>query len=178
MKYLVYILAILVLLALDVGLFGQLRVFGAAPNLLFILVVLAALEKKDYDFFFLAFFSGLFLDFYSGLFVGSYALGLVLLAFGLNFLVQNFIVADVGWKYFWAIILVSLVLIDVFIWVYGQAVFRLGWFFTPVSGRLLLRQFVPQLCYNLILLFPVYWLFEQVKVFIRQQTLRQKRRLS
>lgn len=61
-KYLIYFFAIVALLVLNLGLFNNLQIKGQIPNLLFLFSLCFALEKKSFDFFFVAFVSGLFLD--------------------------------------------------------------------------------------------------------------------
>jgi cell shape-determining protein MreD len=87
MKYLIYLFAIIILLAVNIGLFNNLQIKGQIPNLLFLMTLFFVLEKKSYDFFFISMVSGLFLDFFSTSFFGSFTVALLTLSLLLHFFV-------------------------------------------------------------------------------------------
>src|SRR3989344_6272424 len=102
MKYLIYLISIIVLLGLNLGLFNNFQINGQIPNLLFLFCLCFSLEKSakggsasggiDYDFFFVSFISGLFLDFYSTSFFGGFTLAFLCLSFLLHLMATNVIV--------------------------------------------------------------------------------------
>ena len=49
MKYLIYLIAIIFLLSLNLGLFNHLEIKGQIPNLLFLFTLCCILEKENYD---------------------------------------------------------------------------------------------------------------------------------
>ena len=72
MKYLFYLGIILVMLSLNMQLAGVFLKTGIQFNLLLPVIVLSALEKRNYDFVFIAIVSGLFLDVFGGAPFGSF----------------------------------------------------------------------------------------------------------
>lgn len=156
MKYLIYLLAIVFILGLNVGLFAYLKIGGVAPNLLLIFVMLFSLEKDSYDFFFIALISGIFLDFYSVVTFGSFSIALVLLAYFLHLFVNRLVVFESNWKYLLGILAGSLLLVNIIIWLYSEAMFKLDLIPFPMETKLLLNQVVMGFIYNLLLLYPMY----------------------
>ena len=177
MKYFIYLLGIIILLALNVGLLDGFAIASAMPNLLFILLVIFALEKNSRDFFFFAVISGLFLDFYSGAYFGSYSFSFLLIGSLLHALAQNVILAEANWKYLVAFLAASLFLTDIFIWAYNLVVFRIGWSGQFFDSSLWQKQYLWELVYDLVFLYPIFrftGLLKQIqeKLQIRRQTLK------
>lgn len=173
MKYLAYLIFIILLFGLNVGFFSLFKLQGVAPNLLLIMVILFALEKGDLDFFFIAVLSGFFLDFFSGAFFGGYSLGFLLLAFLLNLVVQNFAVFEMNWKFLTGALLASVLFLDFFLWFYNLLILKSGLATAAaVNFGLFQRQFLIQFFYNLLLLFPMLRLKNFVQALIQKITYR------
>jgi rod shape-determining protein MreD len=154
MKYLIYLLAIIVLVGLNLGLFSNLQLQGQIPNLLLLFTLCAALEKKNYDFFFIAFVSGLFLDFYSASFFGSFTLSLVLVAYLLHSLAITLAVLELDWKSFSLLLFASMVLLDLFSWFYGFAAYKFNFSAGFIPFQSFTKTFFASYVYNLVFLFP------------------------
>ena len=126
MKYFIYLLAIIILLGVNLGLFNNLQFGGQIPNFLLLLTVYFSLEKKDFDFFFIAFVCGVFLDFYSANFFGGYTLAFLATALALHIFVNYILVLEVNWKSLTGLIFCSLVLVNFLLWLYGLLAFKLN----------------------------------------------------
>src|SRR3989344_3299474 len=98
MKYFIYLLSVIILLGLNLGIFGQFPIFGQIPNLLFLLVIFFALEKRSYDFFFVGFVCGLFLDFFSANYFGSFTLSFLAVGLAMHVFAGSFIGVELNWK--------------------------------------------------------------------------------
>jgi hypothetical protein len=106
MKYLLYLFLILVVLAVNIEITELISKSFFHVNLLLILCVLSAMEKKNYDFLFFTIASGLILDIYSPQNFGSFSVIFLLIAWLVNWVVKNFLVYEINLKI--SIILLSL----------------------------------------------------------------------
>lgn len=168
MKYLIYLLSIILLLGLNLGIFSGLALRSAAPNLLLLAVIIFAAEKHTNDFFFVAFFSGLFMDIFSGSFIGSFTLAFVSLSLIIHLLVSNVVAYDVNWKYLTALVLGGLLYVSLFVWLYGWLAFKAGWTGLQVDLAIFNTKFITRFLYNLLLVFPVYFYVESTKKIVEK----------
>src|SRR5438132_835918 len=113
MKYLLYIIFVILLLSINVGFFSYFSIWGVVPNLLFLVVIIIALEGKAFGFFYVSVIAGLFLDFYSTSFVGSFTFAFLILSFSLHLLVRNVFMFEINWKYLSGIVLICLLLVNI-----------------------------------------------------------------
>ncbi len=162
MKYLIYLLAIIILLGINLGLFNYLQIQNQMPNLLLLLTLCFALEKKDYDFFFIAFVSGLFLDFYSTGFFGQFTLAFLLAAFFLH-IFANILALEQNFKTLSAALAVCVIFFNFFVWLYSFAAFKLNWTGEYLDFKMLLKGLAASLVYSWLLLYPVYLLSQFLK---------------
>jgi hypothetical protein len=174
MKYLIYVIAIIFLVGVNLGLFNNLQLFGQIPNLLLLFTLFAALEKKDYDFFFVAFICGIFLDFYSASFFGSFTISLLLLALCLHILANTLALFELNWKSLGLLLLAGLVLLDLFSWIYGFAAYQFNWAPNFIAFQSFVRAFPAIFIYNLLLLYPTFLFYNFVKKIIDNLSIRRR----
>src|ERR1700690_3255463 len=166
MKYLVYLIAIIVLLGVNLGVFNYFPIKEQIPNLLLLLVLLFALEKKDFDFFFLAFVSGLFLDFYSAGFFGGFTLAFLAVSLAAHLVVDNIFVFEINWKTLSLSLLVGLAIFNLVIWAYGLLAYKLSWESEYINIGVYISHFPVNFLYNWLLLYPVYLFFTFLRSFV------------
>lgn len=169
MKYFAYFIVILALLALNLGLFPYIRLWGAEPNLLLLTVVIFALEKGEYDFFFVALCAGIFLDIYSGFFFGGFTLTFLLLGYLLHLLVSKVLMMELGAKALVIIISVCTLLSLLMVWLYNWAAFKFGYIPDVLDFHTLEFRILPEIFYNLLIGYPLYlfiiWFKEKIADF-------------
>lgn len=170
MKYFIYTIAIILLFGINLGLFGRLPIYGQVPNLLFLLVIYFALEKKSYDFFFIAFLSGLMLDFFSAHFFGAFIFSLLFLSAALHLLARNFIVLELDKKALIAVLFGSWAILRLCLGLYSIMVF--SFHLTSEAGgiKVYFNGFIWSLFYNLFLLYPVYLFYGYLKKIVDSLT--------
>lgn len=173
MKYFLYLLILALLCGINAGLSPLIGLKGQVPNLIFLLVLVFALEKDNYDFLFLAFFGGLFLDFLSGAFVGSFTLGLLLASFLLNFTVKHLFVLELNLKYLVALLLPSQLVLFLCFYAYNSAISKAGLGVSLVNWKYFLSNFTFSLIYNLVFLYPVYIFGKSIKSFFAKYLRRE-----
>ncbi len=156
------------------GLFNNLQIQSQIPNLLFLLTLFFALEKKDYDFFFIALISGLFLDFYSGSFFGGFTLAFLVVSLCAHLFVTNVLLAELNWKTLSAVLLVALAFFSLIIWVYGLMAFKLSWTVQYTGIKIFISQFLVNFFYNWLLLYPVYLFFTFLRNFVDNMDIRRR----
>ena len=174
MKYGIYFLTIFVLLGLNLGLFNSLQIRGQLPNLLLLLTMYFALDKKDLDFFFIAFVSGLFMDFYSTGFFGAFTFSLTAVAFALHLLANRFLVLELNWKTLSLLLLGSLTVFNFLLFGFGFAVYKLGLSGDYENFKAYAGFFLQSLFYNWLLLYPMYLLSTNLKNFIENSAVRSR----
>jgi rod shape-determining protein MreD len=177
MKYVIYLSVLIVLCGLNVGLGPFIQIRGQAPNLIFLLVLVFALDKNSFDFLFLAFFGGLFLDFYSGAFLGSFTFSLLLSGFLVNLAVRQLLVPEVNLKYLSLIFLPVQAILFFGFYAYNWMVFKAGLGPYFLNWKELWPGFFAVLLYNLLLLYPIYILSGYIKqglnkYFVREYKIR------
>jgi rod shape-determining protein MreD len=164
MKYLIYTLAIVFLIGLNFGLFGFLQVKGIMPNLLFLFVLCASLERRQSeDFLFVSLLSGLFLDVYSGVFFGSFTVTFLVLSMLIQLLLNNFLALELTWKFILIMFLAGFVFLNFSLWLYMGLAYKLKlvkFYFEPFSPS---AKFVWELAFNFILLYPMVWFTAKIK---------------
>lgn len=174
MKYFIYIISIIILLGLNVGLFNNLQIRGQIPNLLLLLTLYCSLEKKGYEFFFVAFIAGIFLDFYSVNFFGSFTLAFLVLALAIHFLSGSLMVLEVNWRSLTLLLLASLLLVNFTLWLYGFLAFKLNLTADYESIVVFIKSFPAEFFYNWLLLYPMYLLSNLLKRLIDNLKLRRR----
>lgn len=166
MKYFIYIIIIIILLSLNIGLFGHFRFFNTVPNLLFLLLLFFSLEKYEFDFFFIAFFCGIMLDLFAATFLGTFIFSFLVLAYVLHEFVAKIAVFEVDRKWQILFMAVSLQILNLLLWSYNFFAFKIGLSPDLISLKDLEKVFVPQFIYNLLLFYPVYLLYYGIKSLI------------
>jgi cell shape-determining protein MreD len=174
MKYLIYLIAIIILLGVNLGLFNNLQIQSQIPNLLFLLTLFFALEKKDYDFFFIALISGIFLDFFSAGFFGGFTLAFLAVAFGAHLVAANLLVAELNWKTLSLALLGALVFFNLTLWAYGLAAFKLSFSLQYIGIKIFTSRFLASFFYNWLLLYPVYLFFTFLHNFVDNLNIRRR----
>lgn len=174
MKYLIYLIAVIVLLGVNLGLFSNLRIQSQIPNLLFLLTLFFALEKKDYDFFYIAFFSGLFLDFYSGSFFGGFTLAFLVVFLCVNLFVTNVLVVDLNSRTLSLALLAALVFVNLIIWAYQLAAFKLNLSPQYIGIQIFTSRFLVSFLYNLAFLYPVYLFFTYLRNLVDKLSIHRR----
>jgi hypothetical protein len=132
------------------------------------------MEKKDYDFFFIALISGLFLDFYSGSFFGGFTLAFLTVALCAHLFVTNVLVVDINWKTLSLALLAALVIFNIIVWAYGLVVFKLSFSPQYIGIKIFTSQFLIDFLYNWLLLYPVYLFFTFLRNFVDNLSIRRR----
>jgi len=174
MKYLIYLIAIIILLGINIGLFNSLQIQNQIPGLLFLLTLFFSLEKKDYDFFFVAMVSGLFLDFYSAGFFGGFTLAFLAVSLCAHLLMTNLFAAELNWKTLSLALLAALIVFNSIVWVYGLVVFKLNFGSQYTGIKVFVSQFSVNFLYDWLLLYPVYLYFTFLRNFVDNIAIRRR----
>ena len=178
MTLLLNIFAIIFLLVVNIGFFGQLKLYGALPNLLLLFVLIVALDKDIKNgYLYLALLAGLLLDVHAGVLFGSFSFGLLILALCLSSLAEAVVVIPSKWEYLGLVVLAATFLLHFFVWLYAYGAFRLGWVSLPLAAPFFSSRLLVEAAYNLACLYPVLRLFTwlkqmEYKYFLKYKTVR------
>lgn len=174
MKYFIYLLTIIILLGLNLGLFQNFRIAGQMPNLLLLLLLFFVLEKKDFDFFFVALVSGLFLDFYSAGFFGAFTMAFLAVGLCLHLFATSVIVVNVNWKTLSLVLFICLTLFNLIVWAFGLLAFRLSWTGQYAGINIFASEFLAAFIYNWLMLYPIYSFFTFLRNFVDNLIIRRR----
>ncbi len=174
MKHFIYFLAIILLIGMNFGVFANLPMWRQIPNLLLLLTLCFSLEKNTYDFFFIAFLSGIFLDFFSTDFFGGFTLGFLALALLLHLLANRFVVFELGWKSLSLLLAGSLLVLNGVFWAYNFFAYKLGLTAYFPDLRVITRALPASFFYNWLLLYPIYLYFNYLKRIVDNLTVRRR----
>ncbi len=166
MKYLIYVGVIVLLLALEAGVFTQFAIRGAIPDLIFLMVIYFATKHEDLDSYGIALLGGLFTDLYSGLPIGTMTLGYLIVAGLIHVVFHSVTIHEVRWKQIPFVVSAAVVLL--YGWMVGYT-----WLLVQIhlTGEVLVAadvrtRILPSLVYNFILLYPAMTLFTFLDDFI------------
>jgi cell shape-determining protein MreD len=173
MKYLIYLILILVVLAVNIEITELLAKSFFHVNLLLILCVLSAMEKNHYDFLFFTIVSGLILDIYSPQNFGSFSLSFLLIAWLVNWVVKNFLVYEINLK-------VSVILLGLS-YVFSELLFGLGVVLLHLENSVTYSQLgwlnfsfyqIGGMVMFLLLALPLYFVWQRVSWLAKKLDLR------
>lgn len=169
MKFIFWFITIVIIYSLNLGVFGQIRLFGAMPDLLMLLVAFLALEVYEPEsvevsaLFFAALLSGLLRDFASGLYFGSLTFAYIILALAVREFFAKFMLYQSRLKYLLAMVAVAAIFMQGWQVLYSLAFWKLHLAESYLSWRILRARLLPALVYNLLLAYPMYWLSKRLK---------------
>ncbi len=168
MKYLIYLLLIIVLCGVSVGLSPLINIRGQVPQLLFLLAFIWSLDRAGWDFLFVAFISGLFLDFYTGSFVGTFSMPLITVCLVFHFIIENFLALELSPKFLAALLLPAQILFGTVYFFYSWLLYKMHlWPILP-DAKILAEGFIISFFYNLLFLYPIFSLTDYVRMLVRR----------
>lgn len=156
MKYVIYLIVIIILAGIQTGLFPYLKFFGAVPDLLLLFVVGSCLQREAEDAFFVALLCGLFVDLQNGVFVGSYTLSFLLLALLLYLVIGRLVVFELNFKYLVAATVAAVVFTGFLAWLISAAAVHFGWAAAAIDPHIWRSRLPQEIAYSLILCYPLY----------------------
>lgn len=178
MRYIVYTIIILVNFVLTKDLFGQMTLGGAIPSLNLLLVIIAASESDRLDFLFIAFVAGIITDIGYGLPIGTFAIGFLLSGFLSYVLFHGPLSISVGWKNLGLAAIIGVSLTYVWTIVFSKIAAAIGVIPFSLAFAQLWHIIFLTIVYNLILAFPLFWIYTAVTGYIDNNFNRKSSYLS
>lgn len=174
MKYIIYSVVIIFLNGITAGGFQHFSILHAVPQLVLLLVVLVAAERKNLDYIFVAIMGGIFLDFTTSLAFGSYTLSFLIIGFAAKFLFDEMLLARSPLKHIPWIVSSAILFQYLWIWLYNGTLIRFHSSYLPlrISDAMLIA--IGAIIYTLLLLFPAYWIIEKLNDYIERLENRKK----
>lgn len=166
MKYFIYILAIIIALGLEAGIFTQFSIQGAIPDLILLMVIYLALKHEDFDSFFIALIGGLFMDAYVGLPIGTITLGYLIIAGLIHGAFNSLIIHELTWKQIPIVLVAAVALLHSWMISYAWLLLHFHWGNEVLVAREVAARILPSLLYNLLLFYPAMALYSILDKFI------------
>jgi rod shape-determining protein MreD len=162
-KFLIYAVTLIVLLAFNIA-FPP--ILGAAPNLLFLLVIFYAFRQEKTTFLWLAFFSGLLLDLTSNFVFGSFTISFLLVSFLISYATRIFFTADVTVLFMVIVTIVSYLLLIGILYLFSSMALSFELTAQSLPVIYLRHKIWFDLVLNLVFAAPVYFLTEYLEKII------------
>ncbi len=167
MKYLIYFIVILVNFVLAKDLFGHFTLAGAIPNLNLLLVIIAASESERLDFLYVAVVAGLITDIGFGLPVGTFSFAFLLSGLFAHLLFQGPWSLNLTWRNFGIITAAAVFLAYLWVILFSKLAFIIGMLPYAISFRYILDMIFFILIYNMVLAFPMFWLYTTITDYLK-----------
>ncbi len=162
MKYLLYLLILLLIIGLGFGLLVPLHLAAVIPGLLLVPVVCIAAEYGSLDFLVFAIIGGIWLDLWYGLPVGSFSAILLLIGM-FNYLIFHYwLFLEVTGAYYVGSVALSTALFALWPYLYSGFLYRLHWSSLFLSWSAVWRHGWPMVLWNIVLAFPVYFVINSL----------------
>ena len=162
MKWITYILAAALLVIINQSVLLVFDFGSFAPNLLLLVTLAFIVSFNNDDFIFFAGFGGLWMEAVTGLPFGSYILGLLLVAVVTRWIIDHWGFAHKDWRHFLGAIIIGSLAFHVWLWLYSNILFSVGWGTVSFGTIVMLKTLLPVLLANLILAYPIFILVEYI----------------
>jgi hypothetical protein len=156
MKYVAYVIIILLLIGLSFGVIVPLGVGWLVPSLLLLVTLCIVLEYGSLDFLWFALVGGIWLELFYGLPVGSFAGAYLLIGLSGYVLSQRLLLADGTWRYYFVGVIIGEGVLLLWLWAYTGLLHGVNWSAFAVSGTQLWRHWWAAMLIALIFSLPVY----------------------
>lgn len=162
MKYIIYLIFILFLLAMNTELAKILTSAPLRVNLLLLPPVFSALEKKGFDFLFLALVGGLLLDSFNAVPFGAFTLSFILTAGALNWAARVFS-ARVNLKFLSLAVTLAFVATESLVRLFGSILPSNESMSLPLAFGNFFSAVIYGSLAQLMLFVPVYFIFQAIE---------------
>lgn len=166
MKYLIYILATIICLGINSGLFGLFPILHTTPQLVLLLLIIVAFEKPAPYFLVIVFFGGLMLDLTTNVAIGSFIIGFLICAYLGRNLYKSVIPDGSLAKHLPWVVSLSIFVLYLWIWLYNMIVGTVITSAPDLIFKKIIVVFFGTTIYSLLLIYPMYFLVEQLDKLI------------
>jgi hypothetical protein len=156
MKYLGYLVIIIIMLVLNFGVLAPLGLGWAVPSTILLLVLCIGLEYGSLDFFFFAVIGGLWMDVYFALPIGSFTGAYILAGLAGWLMFQRLLLTEANWKYYLLFVVAAELMMLAWLWAYTNILFVFHWTPLAVSGAGIRHHFLALFVSALAGAFPIY----------------------
>lgn len=175
MKIFILIALAIILFGINVGFFNSISFFGAIPNLLFLMIIVCAFgDFNDTELFVLALFSGLMFDIYNSALMGTFIFGLLFLALILRMISRRFLFFQTRLKHIHIGLFFSQAFIYAFSYFYPYTIKTLFVNNNVILYDFYIQNFLIEYMYNLIIIFPVFFLMNYFSNWYNKYFIRAK----
>ncbi len=174
MKYIIYSVVIIFLIGIIAGGFHHFTILRAVPQLVLLLVIVVAAERKNLDYLFVAIVGGVFMDFATSVAFGSFTLSFIVIGFVAKFLFDEMLLARSPLKHVPWIVSAAIASQYLWIWLYNGTLIRFESAYLPLRLSDTMIMAIGAIIYTLILLFPAYWIMDKLNEYIERLEQRKK----
>ncbi|QQS22636.1 hypothetical protein IPM19_03315 [bacterium] len=155
MKWLLYILIILLVVIIDQSVFNVFHLGSFTPDLLLLFTLAVVWSFNNFDFLIFAALGGFWMETMMGFPVGSLIVGLILVGSLAYLVINRWLYSEKPWQYFLGAIIFGTIIVHVWMWAYTGALFAFNWSEVVVTSGTMLRTLLPAMLLNILLTYPI-----------------------
>ncbi len=155
MKWVIYILIILLIIITDQSLFNIFHLGRYTPDLLLLFTLATVWSFNNFDFLIFALLGGFWLEVLTGLPVGSLILSLIIVGSMAYLIINRWLFSEKSWQYFFGAVIIGTIFIHAWLWLYTGLLTVFDWSNVLITGKIILRGLLPALLVNVALTYPI-----------------------
>lgn len=167
MKWLLYILLIVIAVVLNQTLFRVIDFGYFVPDLMLLLTLAVVWSFTNYDYLWFGLLGGTWLEILAGLPIGSFSLGLILTGSIAYIVLNRWLFSEKPWQYFLGAVVIGSVLIRLWLWLYTGLLASMEISASSASVNVNWPSLLPAIVMNLLLIYPVFALFEIIAKYLQ-----------
>lgn len=168
MKWLLYILLILLVVIIDQSVFNIIHLGHFTPDLLLLFTLAVVWSFNNFDYFIFAGIGGFWMETMMGLPVGSLIISLVLVGSLAYLIVNRWLYSEKPWQYFAGAIILGTIVVHLWLWLYTGLLYTFNWSEVVVTSGSMLRSLLPAILINLLLTYPIVIITELLAKFTQR----------
>lgn len=167
MKWLLYILLIVIAVVINQTLFRIIDFGYFVPDLMLLLSLAVVWSFTNYDYLWFGLLGGTWLEILAGLPIGSFSLGLIFTGSIAYLVLNRWLFSEKPWQYFLGAVVLGTVLVRIWLWLYSNLLAGMEISTTAASVSVNWSSLLPAIIVNLLLIYPVFALIEIIAKYLQ-----------
>lgn len=167
MKWLLYILLIVIAAVLNQTLFRVIDFGYFVPDLMLLLALAVVWSFTNYDYLWFGLLGGTWLEILSGLPVGSISLGIIIVCSSAYLVLNRWLFSEKPWQYFLGAVVLGTIFIRLWLWFYTSVMATMEISASAGSVAVHWPSILPAMAMNLLLIYPIFASFEIMAKYIQ-----------
>lgn len=167
MKWLFYLLFIVIVIVLNQTFFRVVDFGYFVPDLILLLLLTVVWSFTNYDYVLIGLLGGIWLEVASGLPIGAFSLGFILIGSVAYLVLNRWLFSEKPWQYFLGAVVLGTILIRLWLWLYANILAGMEVSSSAPSVGIYWEGILPAIFANLLLIYPVFALVEIIAKYLQ-----------